>query len=53
MYVFGRSGTPKNARANEAIPLDANIADLSSITCRLWIPPYIFITAGKGPGPET
>ena len=51
MYVLGNPSTPKNPRDNEANPLDAIIAALSSITCPRCIPPYMFITALNGPFP--
>ena len=46
-----KPGRAKYAKAKDAKPLEAYIAALSSITPPLFMPPYIFITAGNGPSP--
>ena len=51
MYFFGRSSTPKNAKANVINPWEARTAGFVSTTLPFKCPPYIFITAGNGPGP--
>ena len=50
-YDLGRPSIPKNPRDNDANPLDANRAALSSMTLPLCIPPYMLITARNGPSP--